>query len=583
MLQGIPVSSGIAVGRAVVVRFGGTAAFRRAVAHDELEAEERRLRRAAAAATEDFLSQSRQSSGAMSSELAAILEAHGMIASDESLLSAVGHRIRRDRVNAEWALAAVSRDMANQLEASESAAMRERAADVVHVAREMVRHLSGGVPLPRLELPRGSILIADELSPADTARLDPRRVRAIALERGGPTSHASIIARSFGLPAVAGIAGLCDAVSPERPIIVDGDRGTVENSPSKERIRRALLQVREARERTRRLRARTSGAAITADGIRIVLRANLELPEEIPSLDRWRAEGVGLFRSEFLYLKAAPAAPSVEEQRDAYERLLAAVAPYPAVIRTYDLGGEKGIGPARGENPALGLRGLRYCLAHPEIFEAQLTALCLASRRGELRILLPMVAGIGELRAARRMLEKVSREVGLEAPPALGVMIEVPSAALLADRLALEADFFSIGTNDLTQYGLAVDRANPDVSDLYRPLHPAILRMIRSVVEAGAAFGRPVAVCGEMAGDPLGIGVLVGLQIRELSVTPVAIAGVKSSLLNIHSERARALAERALNASDAAEVERLFQTLAPAQEPAAERRTSRVERGESAR
>ncbi|HYV40916.1 MAG TPA: phosphoenolpyruvate--protein phosphotransferase, partial [Thermoanaerobaculia bacterium] len=431
----------------------------------------------------------------------------------------------------------------------------------------------------------GSILVADELSPADAARLDPRRVRAIALERGGPTSHASIIARSFGLPAVAGVAGLCDAVSPERPIVVDGDRGIVEPAPSKEKIRKSLMKVREAREKVRRLRARTAGAAATADGVRIVLRANLELTEEFPSIERCHAEGVGLFRSEFLYLAAAPQTPTVEAQLGAYEKLIEAARGHPVVVRTYDLGGEKGIGPAPGENPALGLRGLRYCLAHPEIFEQQLTALCLASRKGELRILLPMVAGVRELRAARAHLDKVARHVGLATAPPLGVMIEVPSAALIADRLALEADFFSIGTNDLVQYALAVDRSNPDVSALYRPLHPAILRMIRFVVEAGAARGRPVAVCGEMAADPMGIGVLIGLQIRELSVTPIAIAGVKDSLLAIDSKRARALAEKALNASEASEVEKIFRGLPQAASAAltAERRpAARIQESEPA-
>src|SRR6185295_9634664 len=214
-------------------RFGGTPVFRRAVAPDELEAEERRLRRAAHAATEDFLRHSRESSGAIGSELAAILEAHGLIASDETLLAAIVERMGKERVNAEWALASVSRDMGRRLEAADSEAMRERAEDITDVAREIGRHLSGGEPLVRAELPRGSILVADELSPADAARLDPRRVRAIALERGGPTSHASIIARSFGLPAVAGVPGLCDAVSPDRPIVVDGDRGVVDSSPSK--------------------------------------------------------------------------------------------------------------------------------------------------------------------------------------------------------------------------------------------------------------------------------------------------------------------------------------------------------------
>src|ERR1700693_1038107 len=528
MLHGLPVAPGIAVGRAVIVRFGGTPAFRRVVPPDELESEERRLRRAAHAATEDFLQHSRESKGAMGSELAAILEAHGLIASDETLLSGIVERIRKERVNAEWALAAVSREMGRRLEAADSAAMRERSEDIADVAREIARHLSGGEPLAGHELPRGSILVADELSPADAARLDPRRVRAIALERGGPTSHASIIARSFGLPAVAGVAGLCEAVSPERPMIVDGDRGIVETSPSKDRIRKGLVRVRDAREKDRRLRARTAGVAATADGIRIILRANLELTEEIPSLERCHAEGVGLFRSKFLYLAAAPATPGVEEQREAYERLLEAAKPHPVVIRTYDLGGEKGIGPAPGENPALGLRGLRYCLAHPDVFDAQLTALCLASRKGELKILLPMVGGVGDLRAARRHLERAVAKVGLTRPPPLGVMIEIPSAALP--------------------------------------------RMTPSVGEAGAAPDRPVAVCGEMAADPIGIGVLVGLQIRELSVTPVAIAGVKDVLSGIDSERGRALAEKALNVSEASEVEKLFRGLSQAPPGVAVRR-----------
>lgn len=564
MLQGLPVSPGIAVGRAFIVRFGGTPAFRRAVAPDALEEEIRRLRRAARRASEEFQRHSRDVRGDIGSELASILEAHGMIAADETLLAAITDHMRRERVNAEWALAAVAQEFEQRLAAAESAPMRERAADIADVAREIARQFSLAERSGAAEMPRGSILVADELSPVEAARLDPRRVRGIALERGGPTSHASIIARSFGLPAVVGIPGMCEVVSPERPIVVDGDRGVVDPTPTKERLRRSLLRVREGRERYRRLRARTTKPAATRDGVRIVVRANLELPEEVLALGRCQAEGVGLFRSEFLYLKASPRAPDVEEQRMAYEQLLEAASPHPVIVRTYDLGGEKGIGPARGENPALGLRGLRYCLAHPELFATQLTALCLASRKGELKILLPMVTLLRELIAARRHLTIAAKRAGLSSAPPLGVMIEVPAAALLADQLASEADFFSIGTNDLAQYALAVDRANPDVSALYRPLHPAILRMIKSVVDAGAARGRPVAVCGELAADPLGLGVLVGLGIRELSVTPVAIAGVKECLSLLDSSRARSLAERALESGEAADVERLFRSAASA-------------------
>jgi phosphotransferase system enzyme I (PtsI) len=558
MLHGLPVSPGVAVGRAVVFRFGGLPAFRRAMLLEELPREEERLRRAAARAAETLLDQSRRASGEIGSELAAILEAHGLIASDETYLGAIVEHMRRERVNAEWALAVVTRELSRRLAEADSAAMREREADLADVAREISGSLTGAAAFAPQGLPRGSILVADELSPVDASRLDPRRVRAIALERGGPTSHASIIARSFGLPAVVGVPGLCEAVSPERPIVVDGDRGTVDIAPSKEKLRKSLLRVSEERDRNRRLRARTTRAAVTQDGLRVVVRANLELPEEVAALERYHAEGVGLFRSEFLYLQASPRTPSVEEQQASYEKLLEAAGSHPVVVRTYDLGGEKGIGPARGENPALGLRGLRYCLAHPELFDAQLTALCLASRRGELRILLPMVSSLSELREARRHLVAASDAVGLPRPPALGVMIEVPSAALIADRFAVEADFFSIGTNDLVQYALAVDRANPDVSTLYRPLHPAILRMIKFVVEAGQAHDRPVAVCGELAADPVGIAVLIGLGIAEFSVTPVSIATVKDNLAGLDAARCRALAEKALDAADQGEVERIF-------------------------
>ena len=562
MLQGLSVSPGIAVGRAVIIRFGGLAAFRRAVEPEALDKEERRLRRAAAKAAEDFARHSREArDDEIGSELSAILEAHGLIAEDETFIGAIVERIRSERVNAEWALAEVARELGGRLAAADSAAMREREADLTDVAREIGAHLTGGDrPLPA-ELPRGSILIADELSPVDAARLDPRRVRALALERGGQTSHASIIARSFGLPAVVGIPNLCEKVSPVVPIIVDGDRGIVEPKPTKDQIRRSLRRVREERERARRLRGRAAKAAVTRDGVRIAVRANLELPEEIAALEKFRAEGVGLFRSEFLYLRALPLSPGLHEQRKAYEMLLEAAEPHPVVIRTYDLGGEKGIGPAPGDNPALGLRGLRYCLAHPELFLEQLTALCLASRKGRLRILLPMVTSLSELKAARRHLEKAVARSGVSRTPELGVMIEVPSAALLAGHLASEADFFSIGTNDLAQYGLAVDRANPDVSSLYRPHHPAILRMIQLVVEAGAAHGRPVAVCGELAADPIGAAVLVGLGICDLSVTPVAIPEVKEVLGSIEAGRMRELALEALDASEAVEVERLFEAV----------------------
>jgi phosphotransferase system enzyme I (PtsI) len=358
MLQGLPVSPGVAVGRAVIVRFGGLPAFRRAVDADEFDEEEKRLRRASRLAAQEFRRHAGEAAGDIGTELAAILEAHGLIASDETYLEAVLERVRRDRVNAEWALAEVTRELGKRFETADSDAMRERAADIHDVAREITRHRTGGEDVLPQQLPRGSILVADEISPVDASRLDPRRVRALVLERGGPTSHATIIARSFGLPAVVGIPGVCEAVSPEKPIVVDGDRGTVETNPSKERLRRSLLRVREGRDRARRQRARTSRAATTRDGVRIVVRANLELAEEIGALDRYHAEGVGLFRSEFLYLRAAPRSPGIEEQRAVYESLLEAAAAHPGVVGPKHHGGAKGVGAARGGNTARGRGGV---------------------------------------------------------------------------------------------------------------------------------------------------------------------------------------------------------------------------------
>ena len=263
------------------------------VAAEDLDSEQRRLRRAAGEAAASFARHSREAKGAIGTELAAILEAHGLIATDETYLGAIVERIHRDRVNAEWALAEITRELSQRLAAADSAAMREREADIADVGREISAQLSGGSRPGPGELPRHSILVADELSPVDAARLDPRRVRALALERGGPTSHSSIIARSFGLPAVVGIPGLCEAVSPERPIVVDGDRGIVDLEPTRERIRTSLLQVRQSRERSRRMRGRTAKAAVTRDGQRIAVRANLELPEEIPALERFRPRESG--------------------------------------------------------------------------------------------------------------------------------------------------------------------------------------------------------------------------------------------------------------------------------------------------
>ena len=395
-----------------------------------------------------------------------------------------------------------------------------------------------------LDLPRGSILVADELSPVDASRLDPRRVRALALERGGPTSHATIIARSFGLPGGRrhpgplrrGLAGPADRrrrrPGHRRPEPLQGAAAPEPRCAS----------ARRARRRGGCAAADRAGRAATRDGVRIAVRANLELAEEIPALERYHAEGVGLFRSEFLYLKAAPEPPGIEEQRAVYEspaRGGRAASRRRAHVRPRRREGDRA---RRGREP--GSRAAGHALLPGPPGALRRAADGAVPRLAEGTAVDPPPDGHLALRARRPRagaLERAVERAGLAEPPPLGIMIEIPSAALLAERFAPEADFFSIGTNDLAQYGLAVDRANPDVASLYQPLHPAILRMISFVVDAGRARGRPVAVCGELAADPIGSRSLVGLGIRDLSVTPVAIAGVKESLVGDRLGRGRGL------------------------------------------
>jgi phosphoenolpyruvate-protein phosphotransferase (PTS system enzyme I) len=558
MLKGQPVSPGVAVGRAVVFRSGEGPVPRLPVVAEDRDREVERLRKAGAQAADEFRGLARDSEGTVREELRAILGAHGMMASDPAFLDPVIARIRREGVNAEWALWETAETFRRQLLSASAPSMRERADDIVAVARQIARALSGDRAVRLSDLEPGSVLVAEELTPADAARLDPSRLVAIALERGGPTSHATIMARSFGLPAVVGIAGLTNSVSAKHPVLVDGDRGVVDPRPRREQIRRCLERVRETRKREAERLRTLPRTTVTRDGVRIFLRANLELAEESGAIARYGAEGVGLYRTEYLYLRSRDGAPTIDEQRAAYESILRTAAPEPVVIRTYDLGGEKGIGHPIGENPALGLRGLRYCLANDELFDAQITALLLASPAGNLRILLPMVTSPLEVREARARFSACASRLGIDRLPPLGTMIEVPAAALLAEALAQVSDFFSIGTNDLTQYALAVDRSNPEVAPYFRPLSPAILRMVRSVVDAGRKTGRQVAVCGELASDRSGIPLLLGLGIRDLSMTPVAIPSVKQWVADFEIERLTRLADRAVECSDALEVEALL-------------------------
>jgi phosphotransferase system enzyme I (PtsI) len=570
-LSGIPVSPGVAVGRAALWISREDTAPHRHLEPEEIPAELARFRRAVEASVEEIENTATQVAERLGPEYGAIFHAHAMFLKDRAFVGPVEKRILQDAVNAEWAVAATARGLVSRFRDLPDEDLALRATDLDDVARIVRRHLGDESDSHlRVEDLAGEaiILVADELTPSDAIRIPRDRVIGLATERGGPTSHAAILARSFGLPAVVGVPKLLESVGENDRIVVDGRDGVVWREPSEEIL--GLFRDRRAEEarREKSLKERSvGGVAVTTDGVEITVRANIELASEAADVLEYGADGVGLFRSEFLYLATGDLhPPDVETQAAIYSDVLLRLAPRPVVIRTYDLGGKKGSRHVVGAdelNPVLGLRGVRLSLARPEMFRTQLTALLMAASAGDLRILVPMVSGVEEMRRVRGILRQVRTELieqGIPVPEAipLGAMIEVPSAAITADLLAPEVDFMALGTNDLTQYTLAVDRANETVSGLFRSDHPAVLRLIARVADAARATRKPLSVCGEMAADPQLFLLLVGLGIREFSMGPRAVPVIKAFAREIAVSEAARVAKAALSLSTPEEVSALL-------------------------
>ncbi len=560
-LSGIPVSPGIAVGRAVVWIGRPDSTPRRDLDADEVQGELERLSRAVEAGIREIGEMAGQVETRLGKEYAAIFQAHALFLRDPSFLGPIEKKVRTERVNAEWAVESVAEAMAARLRDLPDEDLALRASDLDDVAAILKRSLGeGSADFDRFAaLADGAcVLVADELTPSDAVRIPRDRVVAFVTERGGKTSHAAILARSFGLPAIVAIPKLLASVGDGDQLIVDGREGVVWRQPSEDVL--ALFRERQGREATRErsLKERSlSGLARTRDGVEVSIRANIELTREVPDVFEYGADGVGLFRSEFLYLSnAGMEFPDEAAQAAIYREVVSRLAPRPVVIRTYDLGGKKGARHLSGaeENPVLGLRGVRLCFSHPEMFRTQLRALLSAASEGDLRILVPMVAGVEEMRRVRTFVDEAREELrdrGVVVPDhvPVGAMIEVPSAAVTADLVAPEVDFLALGTNDLIQYTLAADRANEAVSDIFRPHHPAILRLVARVQEAGLAAGKPVSVCGEMAADPTLFLLLLGLGIREFSMGPRSVPLLKDVARCASAADAARMARAALSLS----------------------------------
>ena len=572
VLQGLGAAAGIAIGRAVCIETRVVDVYRFPIAAAEVEAEVERLREAVRR-TEDEIGRTRRHVGDdLGEDLAAIFDAHVLMLADDNFIERIVRRIREERVNAEWVVYRTTEELAARFERLEDPHLRERGDDLQDVGRYLLRMLQGIGHHELSELEGDVVIVADDLTPSDAVRLGRERVVGFAIETGGRTSHTTIIARSLNIPLVTGLVGVIQMVTDADPVIVDGDAGRLILHPTGAELDhygacRDQLRARESQQLlTRDL------PAVSVDGVEVQLMANIDLPEEIEDAARFGAAGVGLYRSEFLYIDRSPELPSEEDHLAIYRRLVAAAAPHPAIIRTYDLGGRKlarEVMDTREDNPVLGLRGIRLTMARPQVFRTQLRGLLRAALDGNLWVMLPLVSGVEEVRQFRAFLAEVAAELAAEGVPfaerlPLGVMIEVPSAALTADILAREVDFFSIGTNDLIQYALAVDRNNEHVADLYQPVHPGLLRMIRFVLDSAAGAGIEVSVCGEMASDPRYAPLLMGMGLRRLSMSPRTVPAVKTRLRDCRMSDLQELARRSLLLSTAAEVEFLLDDLLPA-------------------
>jgi phosphotransferase system enzyme I (PtsI) len=482
---------------------------------------------------------------------------------DEMLVLEAQRLVRDDRLNAEWAVKRATRKIKSAFHEQADEYFKERRADVDFVGERIIKNLLGQTPDVDELPPEGAIIVAHDLSPADTALLlHERKVAAFVTDGGAKTSHTAIVARALEVPAVVGVGKITNLVERGDWIVVDGSRGVVVINPTPgERAEYEEAQARYRATEEELLRTRDLPAR-TQDDVTVRLAGNIEFAEEVPSLLSHGGDAVGLYRTEFLFLGRSDL-PTEEEHYQNYRRILEALAPRPVTIRTFDLGGDKLPAGMRvpAENPALGLRAIRYCLRQPDMFKSQLRALLRASVHGNLKIMFPMISGVAELRTARRAfdearaeLEKAGVPVKKEIP--VGIMIELPSAAMIADRLARECDFFSIGTNDLIQYTIGIDRQNKDVAYLYKPLHLAVLRMLDIVCTAARSAGIPVSMCGEMAGEPVNALVLVGLGVSELSMNGPSIPLVKRVIRAAKASDGRALVARLLALTTADDIER---------------------------
>ena len=560
--EGVGVSPGMACGKIHVVRDDLDDVARYRIAPSQVADEIGRFETALIQTRMQILEMQQRIAESIGAKDAAIFDAHLLVVEDRTLIDEVLRKLETDLCNVEWVFQAVATRYAETLNKIDDPYLRERALDIQDVTKRVIRNLQGKAPKTFLALSEPHILVAHNLTPSDTASINRANVLGIATDLGSRTSHAAILARSLNIPAVVGLHDITAKLETGQHVLLDGSDGLLIINPASETVAHyAEIESRRARV-TAQLKELRTTRSTTRDGRHIVLSANIELPEDVEAVTANGAEGIGLYRTEFLYLNRSTL-PTEHEQFETYRRVAERVRPDPLIIRTFDLGGDK-LAPGTVDitdelNPFLGWRAIRLCLEYIDIFKTQLRAILRASAIGNIKIMFPMISGLEELRRAKAVLAECKDELCRSGIPLgeeieVGAMIEIPSAAISANVLAPEVDFFSIGTNDLIQYTLAVDRVNEKLAYLYEPTHPAILRLLKMIAEAAHANHIWVGVCGEMAGDVALVPLLLGLGVDELSASATLVPRVKRAVQSLAIPECRELVEETLKLNTASEI-----------------------------
>ncbi len=565
-LKGIAAAGGIAIGKAFRVGKEEFNIEKQPIAESEIPLQIQLFEEALIQTRREILDLQKRIAGDLGQEEAEIFEAHLLVLEDRVLIEEVISRLKKERLCVAYIFSQVLKKYVDVFSRIEDEYLKERISDVNDVGKRVLRNLLGKKKTILEDLKEKVVVVAHDLSPSDTAAMHKRNVSAFVTDIGGKTSHTAIMAKSLEIPAVVGTEEATVKIKSGDTLIVDGSMGVIIVDPDQETLDTYAQELEKLKGVSARFWAVKDLPAVTQDGKKIEISANIELPDEVPAVRLHGGQGIGLYRTEYFYMNRKDL-PTEEEHYQAYKYVAEEMKPYPVIIRTLDLGGDKFLSQfeiPREMQPFLGWRAIRFCLARPDVFKLQLRAILKASVHGKLKLMYPMISGIDELKQANVILKEAKDELKKKGVPfddniEVGAMIEVPSAAMTADLLAREANFFSIGTNDLIQYSLAVDRTNEKVAYLYDPAHPAVLRMIKNVIDAAHKAGVWVGMCGEMAGEPAFALILLGLGLDEFSVPPLLIPEIKYVIRSISVKDAQRIAHKAMTLSTGKEVEEFSQ------------------------